>query len=297
MKTLSPLAFVPGRGVLQTGSLAPVALYLGAYLVICFLSDDPVLLAAAAAGAALAGYGCRADRAVRFSFRLGLFLAVTMVVVNGLVTSRGASVVVRLGEWPLLGRVDLTAEAFAAGGVIGLRALGTMIVIGVYSACVDPDRVLRAVHRVARRSALTATLISRLVPLASADGARLGQAAGLRGPGAAPVGRFTLAQRLLGGSLDRAVDVAATLELRGYGRSGSGSRPRTPPSRYDGRLWLAGSVLAAAAVASLLLGEGFAAYPRVEYAPETASLAVAGLCLAGGLVTWRRGGRVHASRA
>ena len=43
----------------------------------------------------------------------------------------------------------------------------------VYSACVDPDRVLRLVGPIARHSALTATLITRLVPLAAADHARL----------------------------------------------------------------------------------------------------------------------------
>ena len=296
MTRLSPLAYVPARGVLQTGALAPVALYLGAYLAVCFLSDDPAVLAAAAAGAALAGYGCGAGRAVRFSFRLGLALAVTMILVNGLVTSRGSTVLVRLGEWPLMGRVDVTAEALAAGAVIGLRALGTMMVIGVYSACVDPDRVLRALQRIARRSALTATLISRLVPLASADGARLNQAADLRGPAAAPVGRFALAQRLLGGSLDRAVDVAATLELRGYGIAAPTGRSRTVPSRYDRRLWLAGAVLGAAAVALLLFGGTLSAYPRIEYSPGVPSLVMAVLLLTGGLATWRRGGRVRGSR-
>jgi energy-coupling factor transport system permease protein len=293
MKRISPLAYVPRRGTLQTASLAPVAVYLGAYLAVCFLSSDPIVLVSATAGAALAGYGCQADRAVRFSIRLGLFLALTMIVVNGLVTSRGATVVARLGEWPVLGRVDLTGEAFAAGAVIGLRALGTMVVIGVYSACVDPDRVLHAVHRVARRSALTASLISRLVPLASADQARLSEAAGLRGPGANPVGRLVLAQRLLGGSLDRAVDVAATLELRGYGRGGSGAAPRTVRSRYDRRFWIAGVLLAGAALLSLITGSGFSAYPRVEYSPDAFSLSIAAMFVAGGMVTWRSGGRAR----
>ncbi|MBK5110517.1 MAG: hypothetical protein JJE10_04015 [Thermoleophilia bacterium] len=295
MNRLSPLAYVPRRGTLQTASLAPVAFYLGAYLVICFLSRDPAVLVAATAGAALAGYGCEADRAVRFSIRLGLFLGVTMVVINGLVTSRGATVVARLGEWPVLGRVDLTGEAFAAGAIIGLRALGTMVVIAVYSACVDPDRVLRAVHRVARRSALTASLISRLVPLASADQAKLSEAAGLRGPGAVPVGRMALAQRLLGGSLDRAVDVAATLELRGYGQGGAGGGGRAVPSRYDRRFWIAGAILFPAALLSLATGSGFDAYPQVEYAPESLSLVVTALFLVGGLVPWRRGGRARAA--
>jgi energy-coupling factor transport system permease protein len=297
MKNLSPLAYIPRKGTLQTASLGPVVLYLGAYLAVCFLSSDPVVLVAATAGAALAGYGCGADRAVRFSVRLGLFLAVTMVVINGLVTSRGATVVARLGDWPLFGRVDMTAEAFAAGAVIGLRALGTMVVIGVYSACVDPDRVLRAVHRFARRSALTASLVSRLVPLASGDQARLSEAAGLRGPGAVPVGRMALARRLLGGSLDRAVDVAATLELRGYGQAGRGAGPRENPPRYDYRFWVAGAILAAAAAVSLVSGAGLSAYPRVVYSPDELSIAVAALFLSGGLVTWRRGGRSRATRS
>ncbi len=295
MKKLSPIAYVPRRETVQTASLAPVLLYLGAYLLICFFSSDPLVLIAATAGAAIAGYGCGAARAVNFSLKLGGFLALTMVIVNALVTGRGATVLARLGEWPVLGRVDVTAEAIAAGGVIGLRALGTMVVIGVWSACVDPDRILQAVHGVARRSALTATLISRLVPLAATDYARIGEAASLRGPAANPVGRGAMAHRLLAGSLDRAVDVAATLELRGYGQDRGPSRFRRVPSRYDRRFWLAGLVLICVAGLELLAGSTrFDTYPQVDYAIGIEGPLAAVTFLAGGFVTWRpgpRGGR------
>lgn len=292
MKKLSPIAYVPRRETVQTASLGPVTLYLGAYLLVCFFSSDPMVLIAAGAGAAIAGYGCGAARAVNFSLKLGAFLAITMVVVNALVTSRGATVLARLGDWPVLGRVDVTAEAIAAGGVIGLRAMGTMVVIGVWSACVDPDRILQAVHGVARRSALTATLISRLVPLAATDYARIGEAAALRGPAANPVGRGAMAHRLLAGSLDRAVDVAATLELRGYGRSGESVRFKSVPSRWDRRFWTAGGFLMVIALAELLFGSGrFETYPEIGYSIGwEGPLAVAAF-LFGGFVTWRRGGR------
>ncbi len=148
--------------------------------------------------------------------RLGLAIALLIVVVNALVVNRGETVLARLGDWPLLGQVDVTAEALADGAVFGLRAVVVMVAFAVYSACVDPDRVLRALRPLAGRSALTATLVSRLVPVAAADAGRLRDAARLRGPGAAAAGRAPLARRLLAGSLDRAVDVAATLELRGY---------------------------------------------------------------------------------
>lgn len=292
MKKLSPIAYVPRRETVQTASLAPVALYLGAYLLICFFSSDPIVLIAATAGAVIAGYGCGGRRAVNFSLKLGGFLALTMVVVNALVVSRGATVLARLGDWPVLGRVDVTAEAIAAGALIGLRAMGTMVVIGIWSACVDPDRILQAVHGVARRSALTATLISRLVPLAATDYARIGEAAALRGPAATPVGRGAMAHRLLAGSLDRAVDVAATLELRGYGQASGSARFRRVPSRYDRRFWLAGSVLMAVAALELFLGSGrFETYPEIRYTIGIEGPLAAVAFLLGGLVTWRKGAR------
>ena len=37
-----------------------------------------------------------------------------MTVINAIVTDRGATVLARLGDWPLLGRVDITLEAIAA---------------------------------------------------------------------------------------------------------------------------------------------------------------------------------------
>lgn len=292
MKKLSPIAYVPRRETVQTASLAPVALYLGAYLLVCFFSSDPMVLIAATAGAAIAGYGSGASRAVGFSLKLGAFLALTMIIVNAMVTSRGATVLARLGDWPILGRVDVTAEAIAAGGVIGLRAMGTMVVIGVWSACVDPDRILQAVHGVARRSALTATLISRLVPLAATDYARIGEAAALRGPAAEPVGRGAMAHRLLAGSLDRAVDVAATLELRGYGLSGESVRFKPEPSRYDRRFWLAGSLLMVIALLELFFGSGrFDTYPEIAYSVGFEGPLAAGAFLLAGFTTWRKGRR------
>lgn len=292
MKKISPIAYVPKRETIQTASLGPVALYLGAYLLVCFFSPDPLVLVAATAGAAIAGYGSGAGRAVNFSLRLGGLLLVTMVVVNALVTSRGATILARLGDWPILGRVDITAEAIAAGGVIGLRAMGTMVVIGVWSACVDPDRILQAVHGVARRSALTATLISRLVPLAATDYARIGEAASLRGPAAHPVGRAAMANRLLAGSLDRAVDVAATLELRGYGTEVNKTGSRKIASRHDLRFWIGGVALMIVAIAELALGTGrFETYPVIEYQFEPLGPVAALAFLSGGLVSWHRRSR------
>ena len=283
----SPLAYTPRPRPLQSASPQAAIAYLGCFAVVAFVYSNPIVLAAAAMGAAIAGILAGARRAVAFSMRLGLLLAFLIVAVNGLVTDRGATVLVRLGDLPLLGQTNVTAESLAAGATIGLRALAVIVAAGVYSACVDPDRVLRLLRPIAGRSALTATLVSRLVPVAARDASRLREAARLRGPAAAPVGRGAFARRLLAGSLDRSVDVAATLELRGYGLSArlQGGSPR---SRFDARFWAAAALLAAGATVARLAGAGaFDAYPSIEVAADPVTLAVALATAGAGLVPVR----------
>lgn len=292
----SSFAYTPRRGPLQAASPGAAVAYLGALVAVAFLFSNPIVLAAVGIAAALAGLLAGARGAVRAAIWLGMAIALPIVVVNALVVSRGETVLARLGDWPLLGQVNVTAEAIADGAVFGLRALVAMIAFAVYSACVDPDRVLRALRPLAGRSALTATLISRLVPVAAADAARLRDAGRLRGPAAAPLGRAALIRRLLAGSLDRAVDVAATLELRGY----SLTRPDTArggpervgmrfKSRYDGRFYATGLAILIAAIAGKLLGaDGFHAYPTVEIGLGPATVALSVLIVLSGLAPRRR---------
>jgi energy-coupling factor transport system permease protein len=285
----SPFAYTPRNRPLQAASPGAAVAYLGALLVVAFLYSTPLVLLAAGAATVTAGLLAGARGAVRVALRMGLTLALLIVAVNALVVDRGETVLARLGDWPLLGQVDVTLESLAAGAVIGLRALVAMVAFAVYSACVDPDRVLRALRPIAGRSALTATLVSRLVPVAAADAARLRDAAALRGPGAAAVGRSALARRLLAGSLDRSVDVAATLELRGYSLDAPRARQRRQRSRYDRRFHLAGAVVLAAAIAGKLAGaDQFHTYPTIEVGLGAPTLVLAAVVAASGLAPLRR---------
>jgi energy-coupling factor transport system permease protein len=312
----SPFAYTPRPGPLQSASPGAAVSYLGALVAVAFLYSNPVVLAAVGISATLAGVVAGAGDAVRAALRMGLTLALLIVVVNGLIVDRGETVLARLGEWPLLGRVDVTAEALVAGAVIGLRAAVAMVAFAVYSACVDPDRVLRSLRPLAGRSALTATLISRLVPVAAADASRLRDAGRLRGPAAAPLGRAALARRLLTGSLDRAVDVAATLELRGYSIEARGGEnehprrfveafggPRYPKSfhgrsRFDRRFYATGALVLIAAIAGKLLGaDDFGEYPTVEIGLSLPTVALSALLLVAGLAPLRRAPRRSARSA
>jgi energy-coupling factor transport system permease protein len=242
--------------------------------VVGFIYSSPLVLLAATTATALAGIAAGAGRAVKASLKLGVTLLIFMIVVNALVTHRGETILIRGWDIPVIGNTDVTLESLAAGAAIGLRVVAVVLAFAVYSACVDPDRVLRALRPLARRSAMTAGLVTRMVPLAAADGARMRESVALRGPGAVPVGRPAMARRLVEGSLDRAVDVAATLELRGHSL---GIRPqrRRERSRDDLSLYLTGGAILGAGVAARLAGAGaFDSYPRISMDTDALTLAL-----------------------
>ena len=271
----SALAYTPRRGRLQAGSVSAVAAYLGSLVLVAFLFSNPIVLAGAGGAVAVAGLAAGARAAIALSLRWGVWLGVVIVAVNALVVDRGQTVLVRGYDVPVLGPLDVTLESLASGAVLAERIVVVTMAFAVWSACVDPDHVLRLVRPLARRSALTATLVSRMVPLAAADLGRLREAAALRGPVAAPAGRAALARRLVAGSLDRAMDVAATLELRGYALPGRPAPAPVPRSRYDARFVAAGAAIAGAAVGARVAGvAGFDPYPELSLDSGAATLAL-----------------------
>jgi energy-coupling factor transport system permease protein len=251
--------------------LAGVALSFEHPLPLCALL---LAVLGAAAGARVAGPVAR-------SLLWGLPFAAVIAGVNALVVRDGLTVIARLGHLPPLGEVDVTLEATAYGGVLALRALIVIACFALHSAAVDPDELLRAFRRLSFRSALSAALATRMVPVLARDARRFRDAQRCR-PGR-PASRLALARAVTAGALDRAVDVAATLEVRGYGGSARPARRARPWSRHDlaflaSALALAGLAIAAA-VGSWVT---FEAYPRMVVpvdggaaAPAVALLAVA----------------------
>ena len=272
----SPIAYAPRPGALANSSALAASAYLGSLAVVAFAYSNPIVLAGVAAAIAVAGYAAGARGAVLAAARWGLALGVMVIVVNAIVSQRGDTILLRGGELPVLGRIDISAEALVEGAILALRITIVLAAFAVHSACVDPDRMLRLLRPLARHSALTATLITRLVPLAAADHSRLRDAQALRGPVAAPATHAALARRLVAGSLDRAVDIAATLELRGYARGVPHRAGRRRGSRHGWRFGVAGVAIIALALGARLAGVGeFAAYPVISIDADPATLALA----------------------
>ena len=223
--------------------------------------EHPLLLAALLLAVVGAGVGARVGDAVTRSLLWGLPFALLIAAVNALVVRDGLTVIARFGKLPPLGEIDVTLEATGYGGILALRALIVIACFALHSAAVDPDELLRAFRRLSFRSALTAALATRMVPVLARDARRFRDAQRCR-PGP-PASRLALARAVTSGALDRAVDVAATLEVRGYGGGAKPARQRRPWSRHDLAFAASALILAALGVAAALGGwETFEAYPR-----------------------------------
>lgn len=270
------LAYSPRSSALGRAGAGAATIHLLAIAAVAFLVSNPIVLAGCAAAVVLAGVTSGGGRALALAARWAAGLGVAIVVINAVASQRGDTILVRGPDAPVLGPIDISAEALAEGGMLALRIAIVLGVFAVHTAVVNPDRLLRLARPLAARSALTATLMTRLVPLAIRDHARVREATALRGPGAASVGRATILRRLVAGALDRAIDVAATLELRGYANSAPkrrGRSPRAPGDRAFALSGLAGLLFIVAARASGVAD--YEAYPTISMDAGVATMAVA----------------------
>jgi energy-coupling factor transport system permease protein len=284
-------------------------------IVVAALSiDHPLVLSAIALSVVLAGAASGVRRELVRSLRTAAIVAVPIVVVNVLVARHGLTVLARLGDLGPFGQGNLTLEALVYGVVIALKVTILMLATTLASLAVDPDELLRGVRRVSFRSALTASLATRMIPVLANDGRRLAEARRTRpggerargssgtapsrwrrgvgymrlgvtrarvretGPTPRARARVTLLSAIVGSSLDRAMDVAATLELRGFATARRAPRSRRRWSRHDLSFAVSAVALTALAVAARTVGIGsFDAYPEFHAgdAATTAALAAA----------------------
>jgi energy-coupling factor transport system permease protein len=254
-------------GALWASSLIAATLLLYHPLVLL------ALLAAVLVAVARAGVGWLLPRALHTA----LILALPIVAVNVLVSRQGLTVFARVGYLGPFGQGNLTLEALLYGAVIALKLTLLILITTLAGLAVDPDELLRAFRRLSFRSALTASLATRMLPVLAADAQRLAEAQRTRprtSRGARA--RVLLLGAVICGSLDRALEVAATLELRGFASAPRAPRIGRPWSRHD----LAFAASAAAILAIALLGRiagqaSFNAYPAVEMPIHAGTLVLA----------------------
>jgi energy-coupling factor transport system permease protein len=256
------MIYVRRASPLHVARAAVGAAYCAALAACALIFEHPLALAAVAVAALGAAVGAGVGHEVARTARFTLPLVILVTLVNALVVRDGLTVFARLGELPPFGRIDLTVEALVFGLVLGARVMVVVMCCALFTAAVDPDEMLRLFRRVSFRSALTAALATRLIPVLARDARRMADARACR-PHPGP--RVAVLRAVATSALDRAIDVAATLEVRGYGAAGAARPARAPWSRHDLAFAAATVVIVASSVSARIVGVAdFDAYPSLS---------------------------------
>lgn len=214
-------------------------------------------------GGGLATFG----RMLRYAWPLLLLI----VVLNLLVSKDGATVLWIGPKLILLGKIRLTMESLLFSGVMVVRMMIVLAAGALFVAWLSPDRSLGLLGRVARRSAVTAMMTTRLAPYLAEQSEQIGDVLRTRG---VRLDRGGLVQRLaarkpmvsvlLISALEGSWQVAEAMEARGYGMGRRTSYTREQWSRRDGLAWAAMLAAVWMTVQSAWTGwSEFAFYPRL----------------------------------
>jgi energy-coupling factor transport system permease protein len=226
-------------------SPVPAAALLGGLAAAALLADRTISVAVIAG--VLLAVCLRAPRGRRWPYLVGtLASGLTLFLFSPLVASYGGVVYWEGPTVPVLGTLDVTSEEVAEALFQGLRLMAVGLAFAAYALLLDQDRLLLAGGRL-RRSVLAVALATRLVPTLERDAS--GYVEALQGRGVAVAGlrgRARLLSPLVAGSLERSLNLAESMEARGFGRAGR-TRAPSPP-------WGAWDHLALAAAALVVLG-------------------------------------------
>jgi len=165
------------------------------------------------------------------SIKLVLYLGIFIVVINTLVISHGAHVLLEAPfEIPALGPLNITLEAIFFGLMMTLRLLTIVSAFTILNFTVHPDDIMLAMikMKLPYKSVLVTSLSTRFVPTVIDDIERLTDVQRTRG---LEMDKGKLLQRvkkratilvpLLSNSLDRTVQVAEAMESRAFGQGNS----------------------------------------------------------------------------
>jgi energy-coupling factor transport system permease protein len=269
----------------------PAALLTGAPLLAAVAAWNPLWLAAATVGAGLLLAAAPPPRRLYAAAALGS--GVIVFALNPFVSVQGLTVLWQGPHIPVLD-TQVTAEELAYGAGAGMRVAASALAIAAFVRLADADLLLRAVSRLAPRSAMIAALATRMVPALERDAAGIVTAARTRAARmSSPRTAAALLGPLLATSLERSLSVAEAMEARGYGGPGRSRAPERPATTRERAIGAIGATATALVAAGLVTGAtGYRYYdtlgdPLQPGAVAGAAALVLLVAAGAGMVRWR----------
>lgn len=186
--------------------------------------------------------------------KIGLALLAIAIPFNALSVHSGQVVLAWLpASWPIVGG-PITLEAIIAGAVNGLALFTILVVFAAFNAVVDHYQLLRATPAFLFQAGVVVSIAITFVPQMVLSAKEIRQAQRIRGHRFRGVrDLLPLIIPLLANGLERAIQLAETMEARGFGSAVE------PLSRRQGILSQLGML---AALGGLLVGLSLVAFFR-----------------------------------
>lgn len=238
-----------------------------AVVVAALVLTHPDYLLALLAGTIVVAAAARVLREWWSFMRLFGFIALMVVVINMLVSSRGETT---FWQGPYVwgfGQLSISLEGIVYGAVMALRLYVVVAAFTIVSLTVHPDEFTQLLARFAYRSGLAVSLSTRFYPAVVRDAAAIMDAQRSRGLDLDSGGRVArIRQRmpvvmpLFHSSLERAVGTAEAMEARGFGSTRRTRWHRRAWDAVDGLALVSALAIGGLSVALALWGDGHAVY-------------------------------------
>ena len=217
--------------------------------------------------------------------RLALFLWGLTILFNALTVHVGPHILLTLPAWPIIGG-PVTLEAVVYGFVTGLNFVALILLFAIFNSVLGPHEILRMIPGFAYQLGVAVSIAISFVPQTVIAWSEIREAQRLRGHRAQGLrGTRPLFISLLGYGLDRAIQLAESMDARGFGGQALPATPR--------QIWL---IRSSALLGLLLMLAGLVTkswYRALPWLGMGLLLAGAGLML----LSLRQGGqRVQRSR-
>ncbi|MGI6144829.1 MAG: energy-coupling factor transporter transmembrane protein EcfT [Clostridia bacterium] len=203
---------------------ATVLLYLTVVVFLSLFFTHPFYLLALFLAVAIVIFSFDLIREWSSYLKIGLCFLVVIMFVNVFLVREGATVLFLSPAIPGLGRIRITFEALCYGAGMGLRLLVIISAFCLFMYVVHPDGIIRLLGGRSYKIALALGLSLRLFPLMRADFLRIMQVQQCRGVNfhgqgwrERTVKTIPVIKVLLLSSLERAFQLAESLQARGYG--------------------------------------------------------------------------------
>ena len=217
---------------------------------------------------------------------LALFMWAFSILFNALTVHVGDHVLFSLpSHWPVIGG-PITLESIVYGFVTGLTFVSLILIFSIYNSVLGPQTILRLIPGFAYQTGVAVSIAISFIPQTVIAWGEIREAQRLRGHKVKGLrDALPLFVSLLGYGLDRAIQLAESMDARGFGGR------LLPVDRRETWITRASAVVGLALLLAGLIARSY--YPAASWAGL--GLLAAGLLLMA-FSLWRGGRRVKRSR-